>query len=111
MTATWTLARKDLVLLWRDPLSFFWMLGLPLVFAMFFGSIFSSGPSGPTRGIRVAVVEESIDTPADEAFVERLKTSDAVRIVRMPRDGARDAVRRGRMVAFLEGGAFTLHSS
>ena len=37
------LALKDLRLLWRDKVNVFWVLGFPLIMALFFGSIFSGG--------------------------------------------------------------------
>jgi ABC-2 type transport system permease protein len=103
MSAVTTLAGKDLLLLWRDKQALFWMLAFPLVFAVFFGSIFGpSGGDGGSRGIALAVVEESVDSKADEAFVAVLAESDALRIVRMPRAAADDAVRRGRIAAWLD---------
>ena len=92
MSAIWTLATKDLLLLWRDRLSIFWMLGFPLIFAAFFGSIFGgSGPSA-SNPMRVAVVSEGL-TDAGRKFVERLDASDAVEVEAMTRAAAVEAVR------------------
>ena len=95
------MSRKDLLLLWRDKVSVFWMLGFPLVFAAFFGSIFGGSGPGESNPLRVAVVRESL-TDAARVFVERLDASDAVEVEEMPRDDAIAAVRRGRKAAYLD---------
>ena len=41
MGKIWTLARKDIRILIRDKGSFFWVVGFPFLFALFFGAIFS----------------------------------------------------------------------
>ena len=60
MNALWILARKDLRLLCRDRLSLFWMLGMPLVFAAFFGAVFGGSGPGESNPLRVAVVQEGL---------------------------------------------------
>lgn len=101
MSTVWTLATKDLLLLWRDKVSLFWMFGMPLIFAAFFGSVF--GGSGPSKSnpLRVAVIEDGI-TGGGRALADRLDESDGVAIEYMPRQQAHDAVRRGRKVAYLD---------
>ena len=41
MNSVIILALKDLRILWRDPVRLFWVLGFPLLMALFFGSVFS----------------------------------------------------------------------
>lgn len=101
MNAIWTLAKKDLLLLWRDRLSMFWMLGFPLIFAAFFGSIFGGSGPGASNPMQVAIVADGLDDAARK-FVERLDASDAVETEEMPREAAVEAVRKGRKVAFLD---------
>ncbi len=101
MNAIWTLAKKDLLLLWRDKVSMFWMFGMPLIFAAFFGSIFGGSGPGKSNPLGVAVIEEGL-TPGARRFVERLDASEAVAVEYMPREKARDAVRRGRKLAYLD---------
>ncbi len=101
MNAVWTLANKDLLLLWRDKLSLFWMLGFPLVFATFFGSIFGGSGPGKSNPMHVAVIGEDL-TDAGRRFVERLDASDAVDVEELPRAKAVEAVRKGQMVAYLD---------
>lgn len=98
-----TLARKDLRLLARDRMGLFWALGFPLVMALFFGSIFGSG-GGKARAIGVAIVDDD-RTAGSQAFVERLAASDALAVREdMTLDEARDAVRRGKLAAYVRVG-------
>ena len=60
MNAILTLAQKDLLLLWRDRATLFWMFGLPLLFATFFGSIFGGSGPGKSNPLQVAVIEEGL---------------------------------------------------
>src|SRR5690606_7138805 len=100
LAAIVTLARKDLLSLWRDRVALFWMLAFPLIFAAFFGSIF--GGSGPrvANPMKIAVVDDGLDE-AGRAFVARLDASDAAEVETMPLEDARNAVRTGRKSAFI----------
>jgi ABC-2 type transport system permease protein len=51
------LAIKDLRVLSRDKFGMFWVLGFPVIFALFWGSIYSGESKGPS-GMKVAVVDE-----------------------------------------------------
>ena len=62
MGAVWNIARKDLLLLWRDKAGLFWVLGFPLLIALFFGSIFSSG--GGPGPVTLGVVNEDQSVPS-----------------------------------------------
>ena len=54
-----TIALKDLHLLWRDRIGFFWwIVGFPLMIAIFMGSIFGGVVGGRPRPIEIAVVDE-----------------------------------------------------
>ncbi|MCA8974695.1 MAG: ABC transporter permease [Planctomycetes bacterium] len=101
MNVIWTLAAKDLLLLWRDRASMFWMFGLPLIFAAFFGTVF--GGSGPDESnpLQVAIVEEGLSA-AGRRIIDRIASSDAIEVQLMPRAKAADAVRLGRKLAWLE---------
>src|SRR5262249_45366499 len=79
------LALKDLRLLVRDRLAFVWTLGIPLMFALFFGTLFGGGRGG--GGMRVAVVDED-DSPASRALVARLEQSPSLRVSRTTADEA-----------------------
>ncbi|HKI31938.1 MAG TPA: ABC transporter permease [Gemmataceae bacterium] len=94
-----TLALKDLRLLAREPMGLFWIFVFPLLFALFFGTIFGGGDAG--RGaMAVAVVDE--DGSADaRAFVARLEASKALKVTALSRDEARAAVRSGDQVGYV----------
>ncbi len=94
------LAIKDLKLLWRDRVGFFWVMGFPLLIALFFGSIFSG--SGSTAGsMKIAVITDNIN-PSVQAFYDQLAKSDVLDITPMPLDSARSLVARGKLVAFVQ---------
>jgi ABC-2 type transport system permease protein len=111
MKAILALAVKDLLLLWRDKFALFWILAFPLMFALFFGSIFKSGDGGGRRALSLAVVDQD-ESPASRGLVGRLEAHASVRL---PRAGsepdaplerptleqAREAVRKGDRVAYL----------
>lgn len=100
MSKVLTLALKDLRLLSRDWFGLFWILVFPLMFALFFGAIFSGSP---TRAMPIAVVDEA-NTQASRDFVERLKKSPALEIkspAALSREEAQQAVRKGNLVAYV----------
>lgn len=98
MRAIWTIAKKDLLLLWRDRAGVFWVVGFPLLMALFFGSIFSS-ESGPGR-VTVGVVNED-QSEYSKAFVQEFAKSGSIRARAVSLDSARQAVRGGRLSAYL----------
>jgi ABC-2 type transport system permease protein len=91
------LAMKDVRLLLRDKFSLFWVAMFPLLFALFFGAIFSGG-SGSMSGMRIAVVDED-STETSAKFVERLNAEPALEIVTMAKDSAIQRVRQGKLSA------------
>jgi ABC-2 type transport system permease protein len=98
MSAVITLALKDLKLLIRNRASLFWILVFPLLLALFFGLVFGGG--GSVRALGLAVVVED-DSEAARALVERLGKSDALDIETLPREQAKEEVRKGKRVAYL----------
>lgn len=100
MGIAWTIARKDLALLIRDRMGLFWVLAFPLVYALFFGSIFGGGPDQKKAALRVAV-DDRDQTTASKKFYDRFAASKSLRVEIMPRDEAKDLVRQGKLVAFL----------
>lgn len=95
------IARKDLLLHWRDRLGFFWwMLGFPLLIAILIGEIFSGVLESPSRPLEVALVDEA-RTPESLQFTEILQECGSVRAKPMPAGQARDAVRRGQALGLV----------
>ena len=93
------LVAKDLTLLLRDRGGFFFTFIFPLVFAVFFGTIFSRS-GGESRKLPIAVVDE--DSSADSrAVIAQLDTVAEFDTQGMSRGAAVEAVRLGRRVAYV----------
>lgn len=99
MRALFALAVKDLRILMHDKAGFFFMLVLPLLFAMFFGSIFS-GEGEVQNAIHILVVDED-STAASQAFVDRLQAAPELEVEQSHRQAAVERVRRGRATAYV----------
>lgn len=95
------LAMKDIKLLWRDKVGFFWVLGFPLLIALFFGSIYSGAGSTTARSMKIAVITDNI-TPAVQSFYDQLAKSEVLDIMSMPLDSARPLVAQGKLTAFVQ---------
>jgi ABC-2 type transport system permease protein len=91
------LAIKDLRILSRDRFGMFWVLGFPILFALFFGAVFSSGNKGPS-GMRVAVVDED-KSDFSRLYVSHLQSYDALKITLLSREESINQVRTGKQVA------------
>lgn len=112
MSPILTLAVKDLKLVLRDKFALFWLFAFPLMYALFFGSIFGGDDDDGARSrISIAVVDEDGSTASD-SLVKRLAEHESLRVERdgeaedaAPRrhtlDEAREAVRKGQKVAYL----------
>ena len=98
MNAVWTIAMKDLKLLARNRAAFFWVLGFPILIALFFGSI--SGGGGKSAPLPVAIADLD-QTDYSRAIVERLLKSDALKASVAPLDSARTLVRKGDLVGYI----------
>jgi ABC-2 type transport system permease protein len=91
---------KDLRLILRDKEALFWILMFPLMMAVLFGSIFTGMGEQSRRPIKVALVDED-RSDASKEFVSRLKKQDSVEVVSHSFAAARDAVRKGKLVAYV----------
>jgi ABC-2 type transport system permease protein len=100
-----TMAKKDLLLLWRDRFGMFWILLFPLMFALFFGSIGGGGGSDRS-GMDVAFVDLD-NTEGSAKFIALLSEKDAIDPEMAPEDGpwtietARQAVLSGDAIAYV----------
>jgi len=99
MRSIFVLAFKDLRLLWRDRFGFFWVIGFPLLFAVFFGSIFS-GSGGSAGNMSIAIIDRD-NTELSQKFVEKLGNIDVLDVYDYPYDSAFNKVRRGNLVAMI----------
>jgi ABC-2 type transport system permease protein len=91
------LALKDLKVLLSSKGNIFWVFGFPVLFALFFGAIYSGIGKEPT-GINIAIVDED-KSEFSGSFVSKLESEEALKIVRADRDGAIEQVRKGQIAA------------
>lgn len=93
------LTLKDLRLLWRDRGALFSVVLFPLLFACFFGLMFSGEGGGDARISLIVADEDS--SAASQAFVALLDSSEGLAVQHASLDAARAAVRRGKAAAWL----------
>jgi ABC-2 type transport system permease protein len=91
------LALKDLRVLFSDKGNIFWVFGFPVLFALFFGAIFSGAGDVPS-GMRIAVVDEDKSEFSD-SFVSKLESEEALKVIHAGRDEAVEQVRKGKIAA------------
>jgi ABC-2 type transport system permease protein len=81
MNAILAIAAKDLRLLLRDRMGFFFIFFFPLLYAFFFGAIFGGG-DGPSGKMAIVVVDQD-HTEASQEFIASLKADDALGVQTM----------------------------
>ncbi len=91
------LAIKDLRVLLSDKGNIFWVFGFPVLFALFFGAIYSGIGKGPS-GMKIAVVNED-KSDFSSSYISRLESDEALQIVHLSRDEAVEQVRKGKVAA------------
>jgi ABC-2 type transport system permease protein len=99
MKQVWTIALKDLALLWRDRMSLFFVLGMPIAMGIFFGLIMGNMGS-QSAAIKVAVVDED-RSPMSGRFIESLGGAPGLVVEAGERGPALDSVRSGGRTAAL----------
>jgi ABC-2 type transport system permease protein len=91
------LAVKDLRVLISDRGNIFWVFGFPVIFALFFGAIYSGTDKGPS-GMEIAVVNED-NSEFSNSYVSNLESNEALKIIKLDRDEALERVRKGKVAA------------
>lgn len=99
MRSILAMARKDLTLLLRDKAGFFFVFFFPLIYAIFFGAIFS-GEGGGMSALSVALVDED-GTEASRAFTDKLINAPELEVTVVVREEAVSMVRRGKRAAYI----------
>ncbi len=99
MRSIWTLAQKDMRLLFRDKAAIFFTFGWPLVIAILFGTIFS-GPQEQSNRIAIAVVDEDQTGPSGE-FIAQLRAGNDFDVLTTGREAAIALVRQGKRASAL----------
>lgn len=99
MSTLWTLTAKDLRLLVRDRAGLFFSVFFPVLYAVFFGTVFS-GAAGDYKARRIGIPFVDEDrTPASAAFLRALTGEGQLQVEVTDRDSALDLVRHGRRAA------------
>lgn len=91
------LAFKDLRVLLSDKGNIFWVFGFPVMFALFFGAIYSGAGKGPS-GMKIAIVDED-KSEFSSSYISKLESDEALQIVHLSRDEAIEQVRKGKVAA------------
>jgi ABC-2 type transport system permease protein len=91
------LAIKDLQVLLSDKGNIFWVFGFPVMFALFFGAIFSGSDEGPS-GMKIAIVNED-KSEFSNSYISKLESDEALEIIPLSRDEAIEQVRKGKVAA------------
>lgn len=100
MNATLALAGKDLKLLVRDKAGLFFTFVFPIIYALFFGSLFQRVGEESGGAMDVVVVDED-KTDASRSLVKELGASRELHVHELSRADATERVRRGKMVAYI----------
>ena len=97
---TWPLiALKDLRVLCRDGMALFWVLGFPLLFAGFFGSVMRAGVDADTVPMHVVVIDDP-ENPLQAQLITNLQAAN-LRVSPLPLEQARTTVTGGKALAYL----------
>ncbi|MCC7125775.1 MAG: ABC transporter permease [Acidobacteria bacterium] len=99
MRSLFAIAGKDLRVLPRIPVAFFFTFIWPVIVAVMFGYAFGGTSSSRPRAMAVALVDDDA-TNESRAFVERLTASGNFAFTPMTRTEAEAAVRNGRQAAY-----------
>ena len=101
MREIWALATKDLRLLVRDKGGLFFTFFFPILYAVFFGTIFASMSGGGGSGTRLIVVDED-RSDGSRSFFESLEAESQFIVTAMDdRAAAQEIVRKGGQTAFI----------
>ncbi len=102
MRTIWTLASKDLRLLVRDRLALFFVMGVPILYGVFFGLITGAFQSGGQANFEVAIVDED-DSKWSQEFIKilRQENEETSWHTDFSRSAALDRCRRGKLVAVI----------
>ncbi|MFB3896116.1 MAG: ABC transporter permease [bacterium] len=94
------IALKDLKELSRYKFAMFWVLGWPIIMAVFFGIINSGMGKQGSGTISIAVVNEDQSEYAAK-FIDTLQKREVLNIKPYAMDTAENLVRRGKLAAYL----------
>ena len=103
MKAMWTLAIKDLRILFRDRSGFFFTFFYPVIIAVFMGVIFSGniGGSGPVKSVLSVYIIDQDSTEISQSFVNKLSQSEDMQLTPINLEQAQEDVRLGKKAAYI----------
>ncbi|HMN42164.1 MAG TPA: ABC transporter permease [Phycisphaerales bacterium] len=87
MNAIWAIAIKDIRLLLRDRMGFFFAFIFPIMTAIFFGTIFGSGKESDGR-IDIILVDED-STEGSRSFAETLRNASELSVIDKIEEGTK----------------------
>ncbi|MBN1392274.1 MAG: ABC transporter permease [Sedimentisphaerales bacterium] len=97
MKKLFSLAVKDMRVLLSDKSNIFFVFGFPVIFALFFGAMYSGAGKGPS-GMKIAVVDED-QSDFSASFVSKLQSEEALEITNLSRSEAVEQIRKGKVTA------------
>ncbi len=97
MKKVFFLAIKDLKVLLSSGGNIFFVLGFPVLFALFFGAIYSDAGNEP-KGIKIAIVDED-KSDFSNSYIAQLESEEALKVTRASRDEAIEQTRKGQIAA------------
>ena len=92
-----SLAIKDLRVLISDKGNVFWVFGFPVIFALFFGALYSSAGEGPS-GMEIAIANED-NSEFSNSYISKLESDEALKLINLSREEAIKQVRKGKVAA------------
>ena len=99
LRAQFAIASKDIRLLLRDRVSFFFAFFFPLIIAVFFGTIFAQQDDPPTMGV---LLFDADQTEGSRSFAKTLHGASEFEVKDVAsRDAGVDLVRAGKATAFI----------
>ncbi len=94
------LALKDLSQILRDKKSLLFLVVMPIIFTLFMGFAYKGGNNTETakdNRMQLAWVDGEPDARLNKALFERLNISDVVKLVRMDKTSALEALQKGEV--------------
>jgi len=91
------LAVKDMRVLLSDKGNIFWVFGFPVLFALFFGALYSGAGEGPS-GMKIALVDED-NSEFSSSYISGLESDEALIVIHLNREEAIEQVRKGKVSA------------
>ena len=100
MRSVVAMALKDLLLISRDGMGVFFIIGFPVLIGLLFGSMYNWVGNTGSVSMTIAVVDED-QSEMSARFLDTMEKSDGITLVPLERDEAMDNVRRGRIVGMI----------